>query len=459
MKTANGARESKSDRKAVPRRALHRLSVVLAALALLAVAPSLAAQVSLASVVELAAKNSPTVHLAQADVDKARAALSESHGAFIPAFAFGSGLPAFPEIGFTGDLPTLWYANVSSMVFSMPQIRYIHAARAGLDAAIQNLKDADEQVALDASTAYIELDTVSQELAAAHEQEGYANRLVEIEQQRAEAGVDPMHDLLTAQLTAAQLKLKRLHLETRAATLAYQLADMTGLPQGSLVTDHASIPEIPAVTANQAARSLPRIQSAQLVALSKQYVAKGDEEHTRLYPEITFGILYNRNTTVLNEINKYYANPLPANNFSSGFAIRLGLFDYSARARSRQSAADALRAKVEAEQAERQNDLQISSLSGSIRELDAQAEIAHLKKQIADDQLKTVLSETEFGNGSGAGPGAAPQVSPKTEQQARIEQSTDYSDALDAEFDLSKARLNLLRALGHMQDWLNELHK
>ena len=31
-------------------------------------------------------------------------------------------------------------------------------------------------------------------------------------------------------------------------------------------------------------------------------------------------------------------------------------------------------------------------------------------------------------------------------------------DALDAALDLSKARLNLLRALGHMQDWLNELH-
>ena len=31
-------------------------------------------------------------------------------------------------------------------------------------------------------------------------------------------------------------------------------------------------------------------------------------------------------------------------------------------------------------------------------------------------------------------------------------------DALDAGFELAKARLGLLRALGHMIDWLNELH-
>jgi hypothetical protein len=31
-------------------------------------------------------------------------------------------------------------------------------------------------------------------------------------------------------------------------------------------------------------------------------------------------------------------------------------------------------------------------------------------------------------------------------------------DALDAGLELTKARLDLLRALGHMQDWLDELH-
>jgi hypothetical protein len=70
-----------------------------------------------------------------------------------------------------------------------------------------------------------------------------------------------------------------------------------------------------------------------------------------------------------------------------------------------------------------------------------------------------VEAQLELGNGAGSGPGATPQLSPTAEQQARIDERQKFQDALDAGLDLSKARLNLLRALGHMQDWLNELHQ
>jgi hypothetical protein len=130
----------------------------------------------------------------------------------------------------------------------------------------------------------------------------------------------------------------------------------------------------------------------------------------------------------------------------------------SRRAKAKVSAAEALRATIEVEQAQRQNDVQIAELTGSLRELDTLAEIASLKKQIASEQLQAVLSQLELGNGAAAGPGAPPQLTPKAEQLARIDERQKYQDALDAGFDLSKARLNLLRALGHMEDWLQELH-
>jgi Outer membrane protein len=424
----------------------------------LVIAPAIVnAQVSLATVVSLATQKSSPVRLAEADLNKARAALAQSHDAYIPTIAFGSGLPAFPSVGFTGNLPTLWEANVQSLVFSLPQIRYIRAARAGVNAAQANLKDVREQVTLDASTSYIELDTVNMELAAAKEQESFAGRLVDIEQQRAEAGVDPLSDLLQAKLTAAQLKLKRLHLETRANTLAQQLASLTDLPAASIVTNHSSIPAIPAVRAIEARRPAG-LESANFLALSKQYQAKGDEDHKRMLPEIGFGVQYNRNTTLLNHINDYYNKNLPANNFSSGFSIRVPLFDWGSRDKGKQSAAEALRAKVEAEQAEQQNNVQIATLNDTLRELDAQAEVASLKKQIADEQLKTVEAQLEVGNGAGSGPGAPAQLSPKAEQQAHINERQNYQESLDADMSLSKTRLSLLRALGHMQDWLDELH-
>ncbi len=138
--------------------------------------------------------------------------------------------------------------------------------------------------------------------------------------------------------------------------------------------------------------------------------------------------------------------------------FRIPIFDVGHRAKARESAADALRATVEAEQAQRQSEIQIAELTGSLRELDALAEIASLKQQIANAQLKTVAAQLELGNGSGSGPGAQPQMTPKADQLARIDERQKFTDALDAGFDLSKARLNLLRALGHMEDWLHQLH-
>jgi outer membrane protein TolC len=429
----------------------------LVAALVLAAAAHAPAQVSLRTVVELAQQNSATVRLAGADMAKARAALSETRDAFVPSITFGTGLPAFPEIGFTGNLPSIWDAQVQSLVFSIPQIRYMQAARQGLQAALLNAKEAREQVALDASLAYVELDTVDTELEATRQQESYSGRLVEIEQQRAEAGVDPLSELLQDKLTAAELKLKRLHLEARAATLAKQLATLTGLPVGSITPDHASIPEIPAITADETPRSTPGLEAAEMVAQSKSRAAKGDQERV-WFPQIAFGAIYNRNTTLLNSINQYYRQNLPANNFSSGFNIQLPLFDAEVHAKARESAADALRSKVEAEQAQQQNNLQIAELTSSLRELDAEAEVASLKQQIAGEQLKTVMTELELGNGSANTPGAPPQANPTAEQKARIDERQKYVDALDAGLDLNKARLNLLRALGHMQDWLDELH-
>jgi outer membrane protein TolC len=420
--------------------------------------PALAgAQVSLTTVVELAQQNSSTVKLADADVAKARAVAAQSRDAFIPSISFGSGLPAFPEVGFTGSLSTVWDATVQSMVFSLPQLRYMQAARAGLKAAQLSQAEARDQVALDASEAYIELDTVDTELDATKQQQDYAAKLVEIEQQRAEAGVDPLVQLLEAQLAAAQLKLKHLHLETRAATLSQQLATLTGLPLHSITPDHASIPEIPSITADTAPRSTPGLDSADMLASSRERAAKGDQERV-WFPQIAFGLLYNRNTTVLNQNNFYYSHFIPTNNLGSGFNINLPLFDAEVRAKARESAADALRARAEAEQARRENDIQIAELNGTLRELDAQAEVAGLKEQIAGEQLKTVLTQIEFGNGQANAPGAPPQTTPAAEQNARIDERQKYVDSLDAALELAKARLNLLHALGLMQNWLNELH-
>ena len=420
----------------------------------IAAVPSLApAQVSLTTVVDLAQRNSSAVKLAEADVQKAQAALSQTEDAYIPNFVLGSTVGY--SHGFPTGQPSVGSATMQSLVFSYSQRQYSKAARAGIDAAVSNLKDARQQVALEASTTYIELDTVNRELASAQQQETFTADLLRIEQQRAEAGVDSNLDLLQTRLKVAQLKLQHLHLQTRLATLTEQLNTLTGLPLGSILTDHASIPEIPSLTADGAPRRLPGIDAAESLTRSKLFQARGDDLAWRR-PQLGFGAVYNYDSNELNSYSTYYKNFTP-NNVSFGLQINVPFFDFALRAKAKVTAAEALRARVEAEQAQQQNDVQIATLTGNLQELQAMADVASLKQQIADAQLKAVLAQLELGSGA-SGPNAPPPVTPKAEQQARIDERQKYQDAQEAALGLAKARLGLLRALGHIQDWLNELH-
>jgi hypothetical protein len=223
-----------------------RLSAIFG-IGMLLCAPTLvSAQVSLATVVDLAQRNSPAVRLAQADISKAQASYAATRDAIIPSIELRTGLPIFPEVGFTGTPPSIISASVQSLVYGLPQKRYIDAAGYGVKAAFSNLKDAQEQVALDASTAYIEMDTVDSELAAARQQEEFAANLVNIETKRSEAGVDSSLDLLQTRLTAAQLRLKRLHLEVRSSRLANQLPRSPACPSAPFCRITQASPKSPA---------------------------------------------------------------------------------------------------------------------------------------------------------------------------------------------------------------------
>jgi len=438
-------------------RSTHNPAKFLLTALLFAATPTLRAQTPLTTAVDLAQENSGSVKMAQADLLKAQAALAQAQDAYIPNLVIGSNVGY--SHGFPTGQPSIGSATMQSLVLSYSQRQYMKSARAGIEAAKLALKDAREQTALEASTAYIELDDINLELAAAGQQENFTADLVRIEQQRAEAGVDSDLDLLNARLTAANLKLQRLHLETRAATLAKQLAVLTGLPVSTIAPDHASIPEIPRVTADEAPRSLPGVDSAVALAHSKQFQAKGDDLAWRR-PQVGFGAVYNYDINAFNDYASFYkAGSFTPNNVTFGLQITVPFFDFSLRAKARETAAEALRATVEAEQASRQNDVEIATLTGTLRELDTQAEVADLKQQIAAEQLKAVMTQVELGNGASAGPNPQPQTTPKAEQLARIDERQKYEDALEASIGLAKARLGLLRALGHMSDWLNELHQ
>jgi outer membrane protein TolC len=131
--------------------------------------------------------------------------------------------------------------------------------------------------------------------------------------------------------------------------------------------------------------------------------------------------------------------------------ITFPIFDASRRAKARESAADAQRAGAEADQAKFQTSEQVYSLRHSLRELTVAQRIAALRSELAQEQLEAI--QTQLQNGSGTA--NAPTVTPKDEQQARIQERERYVDALDATFSMIKAELTLMRSMGSIQDWVH----
>ena len=439
---------------------LARLPMVALALAMVAT-PALPAraQISLTTAVDLALHSNPRVQGAQADVDKARAQLSEMHDVYVPAINAGAGIGQ--AYGYLPSPPTLFTVNAGSVVYNAAQTFYTRSARAGLNAAQLALEDVRETVALDTALAFVAAGHDQQREQAIRQQAGFADTLVTIVQERVDAGQDTQIGLTQARLTAAQLRLGTLRAEDDTANDREHLARLMGIPADALRVDD-NFPETPvsldAPSAPAQGYANPAVASAFANAEAKQQQAKGDARF-RFWPQINSVIQYNRYATFTNSFkdleNIYKGNNgltlLTSNEAAFGVVIQLPFFDAARSARARETASDAAKALHDAQNA------QIDALDGQTRarhtiaELKEQAKVAALEQQFAQQQLDVLLVQLQSGTGNSNGP----PMTPKDEQKARIDERDKYLGVIDAGFQLRQAEIQLLRQTGKLLDWLN----
>lgn len=409
-------------------------------------------QISLSTAVDLAEKGSPAVRSAEANVSKAAEALAESRDAYIPNFLLGAS-PGY-AYGFPFGYPSLFSATSQSVVLSFPQRDYIRAARAGLDSARLNLRDQQQQVALDVALDYAELDYDLRAAAVLDDENTHAAKLVSIEQDRVQAGVDPRTTQLQAELTAAQVNLRHIQFENDADAMRQKLAHLTGLPTAGLTTISSSIPPPPAAESfanisDQSAPNDPGVAAAFANAKSKLFASFGDARQN-YRPLVTFGAQYSLFEKFADYTNYFQPNSFQYNNVAIGMTVTFPLFDATRRAKARESTADALHAQADADTALNILTEQRAGIEHSIRELGAQQRVADLQSQLAQEQLNAV--ETQLTSGTGT-PGAQPPT-PREAEQAHIEERERYGDVLTTNFSLMKAELSLLRATGQLDAWI-----
>jgi len=414
------------------------------------VSASAFAQISFGTAVDLALKSSPRVLMAQADVDKARASMQELRDAYVPNIVVGSAIGP-PSYGFPLGQPSILNVTSQSLVFSYSQRDYLRAAKAALDAAILNLKDAREAVADDTAVTYLAFDRDLRRQDALQQQQGFAERLVAIVQERLDGGQDTPIDLTNSRLTAAQIRLACLRAEDETSTDQAHLARLIGLPPQGIGTTPDSVPALPAPSAQPAGpvpTTSPAVESAYAVAKAKRETAFGEARYL-LRPQISFFAEYSLYST-FNNYQDYYLR-FQQNNAGIGVQISVPIYDVLHRAKAREANADAAHAQHEADMVRDQFFDNRLRASHTAAELAVRAEIATLDQQLAQQQLDIMLVQLKSGSGNPSGP----QMTPKDEQNSRIAEREKFVALLNANFEAQQAEIELLRTTGQLEDWIH----
>lgn len=406
------------------------------------------AQISLSSAVDLSLRDSNKVRAAEADLTRARGVLMEMHDAYIPNLTVGAGIGQ--SWGFPLGTPNLFNALSQSLIFSFSQSDYNRSAHAALKAAAFSLQDARQQVILDTATTYVELDKTTRQLAALNEAMNDADQLTTITAERVAAGMDSRVEETRARLTRAQMNVKQIQLEDHAEELRQHLFHLTGLPADSISLNASSIPAMPNLdfaSASQTESNDPSLQAVLANASARSFTARGDE-HQNYRPTFSQVMQYSYFST-FNNYQQYY-NSFQQNNFGYELQIVWPLFDPVHRAKGIESRAEAISAQKQAEQTKIQLTESNLALWHRLRVLKAQQEVAALKQELAQDTLDSVLTQMKNGTGSPS----APAMTPKQAEQSRMDERSRYIDMLDAEFEVQKVQLELLRATGGLEDWV-----
>jgi len=386
-------------------------------------------------------------------VAKAQAALEETHDVYIPTVSATGGYGQ--GFGVPTGLPIVFSLTSNSLVFNFSQHDNIRAAASGLAAARLARKDMREQVEEDVAVTYLNLDNDERTLATLTQEHTDAVRLVTIVQDRLSAGQDDRMSLLRAQRNETQIELNELNLQDEMAALSDHLSRLIGLPNNRLTAISSSIPALPSVQMaadNENESDSPGVRASVASAKSKQELAFGVDRY-RLRPQMSFGVNYSRIDTAQDDYTTYYPGfgfHHTQNAVSVGIELTIPLFDRRHQDEANEAKAEASRAYFESEVQRDQFLEGRKKLRRSAVELEKRSRLAEIDQNIAQEQLKAVLAQLSADSGSSSGQ----QMSPEDEQNARLKEGQQTIDLLNAQFQLSQAKVNLLRQTGQLESWL-----
>jgi outer membrane protein TolC len=403
---------------------------------------------TLKRVVELALAHSTMTASAEADSQRAFASYREAHNQYLPQMILGSGLGAswgFP-LSLEGSAPSLLNLNAQSALIN-PSLRdFVRAAKTDYNAAKLQSKDQRNQVMQDAVLSYAELHKWEEISKYLQQEQADAAKSEDIVNQRVQEGVDNPQMRNKARLATARVRLRAAEAQGAIDVLRKRLSEMTGLPSTWITTAPESIPPLPEVKqeedlAAKAAQSNPAVQSANIHASAQDLRARG--EHRAMWPSVDFAAQYALLATYNNYDQFFQAGAFQRHNATIGVAIRFPFLSPSQRAHADAADAEAVHAHKQAESAKNQVSEETLRLQRSVQQLAAAQEVADLEYQVAQSNLETLQVKLDSGG-----------ATLHDVDDARGQVNQLYNALQDANFELQRARITLLRATDELAAWV-----
>lgn len=395
--------------------------------------------------IELALKNSTTTGLSQADLQRARSVVRQTHDVFLPQMVAGSGLGAsygFP-LSLEGAAPSVFNVNFQGALFNMAQRNYVKAAKSEVDVTAAQNADRRNDVLMETALDYVQLDLLDSSLTIQKEQQQSAQKFQDIVAQRIQAGLDSQVEGTRAKLAGARTRLDIAQTQAAADQLRLRLSQLTGLPVAAIRTSTETIPEMPAVAQDQdlpgeAVKNNPVVKVADAAAQAKEFRARG--ERKQLYPSMDFVGQY----AVLARFNNYdqFFQKFQRHNVTAGVAIRFPFFNPVQRAAADAARADAVKSRKEAQSVKEQVSTETLKLQRSVEQLAAAREVAQLEHQLAQSDIESTRAKIESG-----------AASIKDEETARVAEHQRYTAYLNSSFELDRAQIQLMRQTGQLEEW------
>ena len=372
----------------------------------------------------------------------------ELHNNYIPQMTIGSGLGyayGFP-LTLEGTAPSLANFTSTSALYNPALKQFILAAKIDWKATSQDVQDKRNAVILDTALTYAQLEQLTGKIKALSEAQAAAEKGQSVSEQRLQQGVDSKLEVTKSQLTAARIRLRIAEAQGQADVLREHLSKLIGLPAESIAVEAGSMPPLPQISqddnlSDRAVANSPVVKQADQKAAAAEARAKG-EHKAATWPVVDIAAQYAYLARYNNWDTYFRTGTFLVNNFTGGLNIRIPVLNSVQKAKAGEADADALMAHKQADLTRNQVAEDTLKLQRALRQLAAARDVAKLEWQVAQGELEAVTARLEGGT-----------VNPRDQANARLEVDDKQAAYLDAEFELCRAQLQLLRLTGELENW------